>query len=246
MTLPAAFLARPLAHRGLHDARIGRIENGMSAFRAAAEAGFGIELDVQLSRDGVAMVHHDVALDRLTDRSGPVHGLTAEELSRVRLGHTEDRIATLTTVLDGIGDRVPVLIEIKADGGGDIAAAVAEAVEGRGGVAVMSFAPHCIARMADLAPRVPRGLTTCAFDGPHAPSDPKMRARLAAIADYEAVGACFVSHDHADLHNPRLAELKARGAAILCWTVRTPEAEHAARRIADNITFEGYLPDRDA
>lgn len=242
MTLPAAFLARPLAHRGLHDARAGRFENGVSAFRAAAEAGFGIELDVQLSRDGVAMVHHDATLDRLTDRTGPVREFTAEELSRVPLGGTGDRIETLSTVLDTIGERAPVLVEIKADGTGDIASAVAEAVEGRGGVAVMSFDPRCVARLAELAPRVPRGLTTCAFDGPDAPRHPEARTRLAAIADYDAVGACFVSHDHADLAHPRLAELKARGAAILCWTIRSPEAEQAARRIADNITFEGYLP----
>lgn len=246
MTLPAAFLARPLAHRGLHDARAGRIENGMSAFRAAAEAGCGVELDVQLSREGVAVVHHDATLGRLTDRSGPVREFTAEELSRMPLGGTGDRIETLAAVLDTIGGRVPVLVEIKADGGGDIAGAVAEAVEGRGGVAVMSFDPHCIARMAKLAPRVPRGLTTCAFNGPDAPGDAEARARLAAIADYHAVGACFVSHDHTDLGNPRLAELKAGGAAILCWTIRSPEAERAARQVADNITFEGYLPDLSA
>lgn len=246
MTLPPAFLARPLAHRGLHDARAGRIENSLSAFRAAAEAGCGIELDVQLSRDGVAVVHHDATLDRLTGRTGPIRDLTAEELACLPLGGTEDRIENLTTVLDAIGDRVPVLVEIKSDGGGAIAGAVAEAVEGRGGVAVMSFDPACIARIAELAPRIPRGLTTCAFQGPDAPRDPKTRARLAAIADYEAVDACFVSHDHADIGNPRLLELKAGGAAILCWTIRSPETERAARRIADNITFEGYLPDQNA
>lgn len=246
MTLPTAFLARPLAHRGLHDARAGRVENSLSAFRAAAEAGYGIELDVQLSSDRVAVVHHDAMLDRLTDRMGPVRDLTAEELARLSLGGTEDRIETLTTVLDAIGDQVPVLVEIKSNGGGAIAGAVAEAVEGRGGVAVMSFDPACIARIAELAPRIPRGLTTCALQGPDAPRDPETRARLAAIADYEAVDACFVSHDHANLGNPRLLELKTGGAAILCWTIRSPEAERAARRTADNITFEGYLPDRNA
>lgn len=110
----------------------------------------------------------------------------------------------------------------------------------------MSFDPACVARLAEFAPRVPRGLTTCAFDGSERSTDRETRARLAAIADYDVVGACFVSHDHTDLGNPRLAELKAGGAAILCWTIRSPEAERAARRVAGNITFEGYLPDRSA
>ena len=70
---------------------------------------------------------------------------------------------------------------------------------------------------------------------------PERLAELTNIVDYERLGACFISHDRTDLNRPRVAELKTTGAAILCWTVRSVEEEAAARQIADNITFEGYL-----
>ncbi|MBC7155779.1 MAG: phosphodiesterase, partial [Rhodobacteraceae bacterium] len=68
------------------------------------------------------------------------------------------------------------------------------------------------------------------------------RDRLRAIPDYDPSSACFISHQADDLARPRVADLRAAGAAILCWTIRSPEAEARARTLADNITFEGYLP----
>ena len=84
MSLPDGFLDRPFAHRALHGA--GRPENSLSAVRAAVEAGYGIEIDVQLSRDGAAMVFHDYALDRLTGERGPVRMRSAAELNSIGPG----------------------------------------------------------------------------------------------------------------------------------------------------------------
>ncbi|MCB1330289.1 MAG: phosphodiesterase, partial [Maritimibacter sp.] len=83
MTLPEAFLRRPIAHRALHgpDAP----ENSLSAVRAAVAAGYGIEIDVQPSADEVAMVFHDYDLDRLTETTGPVRIHSATWLESVRL-----------------------------------------------------------------------------------------------------------------------------------------------------------------
>ena len=83
--LPPSFLARPIAHRGLHDRTVGVIENSPAAFAAAIAAGYGIELDLQLSRDGVAMVFHDDSLDRLTGENGPVRDRDAAALGRIAL-----------------------------------------------------------------------------------------------------------------------------------------------------------------
>jgi glycerophosphoryl diester phosphodiesterase len=105
----------------------------------------------------------------------------------------------------------------------------------------MSFNPHMVIALQDLAPAVPRGLTTDAFTQalwPHSP--PENVARLQGIPDYDAAGASFLSHDVRDLGNSRMLELKAQGAAILCWTVRSAEQEADARRVVQNITFEGY------
>ena len=105
------FWARPFAHRGLHDAA--RPENSLSAINAAVQAGYAIEIDVQPSSDGEAMVFHDYDLDRLTGETGPTKARTATELSSIALENSSDTIPTLAAVLELIGGRAPLLIEIK-------------------------------------------------------------------------------------------------------------------------------------
>lgn len=248
--LPPVFLTTPLAHRGLHDAAVGIPENTRAAVRAAVGAGYGIEIDVQPSSDGQAMVFHDEYLGRLTGQSGETASRTAEELGRLRVLGSDQTVPTLPEVLGLVGGRVPVLIEVKDQHGGmgpvdgRLEAAVAAALDGYSGpVAVMSFNPGSVAAMARLAPEVPRGLTTAAFDGfDWGRTTQARRAELREIPDYDRVGASFISHEAADLDRPRVADLKRQGAAVLCWTIRSPKAEARARKVAHNITFEGYRP----
>jgi glycerophosphoryl diester phosphodiesterase len=251
MSLPDAFLARPLAHRALHDRAAGRPENSRAAMRAAIERGYGIECDLQLSADGVAMVFHDDDLMRLTGEEGPVRGRGAEELGRLRLRHGDEGVPSLREVLDLVAGRVPLLIEVKdqthrlAPVDGVLEEATARELKGyEGPVALMSFNPHSVIALRALAPEVPRGLTTCDFDPADrewAPAGPERLDHLRRIEDYDAAGAGFISHQASDLRRPRVAELKAAGATVLCWTIRSPEAERLARQVADNVTFEGYL-----
>jgi glycerophosphoryl diester phosphodiesterase len=246
--LPQAFLARPIAHRGYHDKTVGRIENSPSAFAAAVEAGYGIELDLQLSRDGVAMVFHDDLLDRLTAEKGPVRDRDAKALQSIVLKGGADPIPTLAQVLTQVGGAVPLLIELKdqhgemGDTDGTLERATADALRSYNGpVALMSFNPNMVRRISALCPDIPRGLISSAWrkiDEPQVPVD--TRARLAGIPDFETVGASFLSHDVTNLSAPRVEQLKERGATILCWTVRSAAQEHEARKVADNITFEGY------
>jgi glycerophosphoryl diester phosphodiesterase len=246
--LSQAFLDRPIAHRGYHDKANGRIENSPSAFAAAIDAGYGIELDLQLSRDGMPMVFHDHLLNRLTEDTGPVRERDSAELKRIGLKGSSDRIPTLTDVLKQVDGSVPLLIELKDQHGemgetnGTLeAATVAALAVYEGPVALMSFNPNMVARVVDLAPDLPRGLISSAWrkiDEPHVPVD--TRARLAGIPDFERVAADFLSHDVTNLDAPRVEQLKAQGVPILCWTVRSESQEHQARKVADNITFEGY------
>lgn len=246
--LPPAFLAAPIAHRGYHDMASGIPENSRAAFRAAISAGYGIELDLQLSADGQAMVFHDYHLGRLTSENGPVRMRTSADLSAIALTGGAENIPTLGEVLALVGGRVPLLIEIKDQDGammsdiGPLEIATAHALVGYDGpVAVMSFNPYAVAAFAAAAPGVPHGLTTCAYqphDWPLLPA--AVFERLREIPDYDRVGASFISHRASDLTRPRVAELKALGANILCWTIRSAQEEARARRIADNITFEGY------
>jgi glycerophosphoryl diester phosphodiesterase len=126
---------------------------------------------------------------------------------------------------------------------GRLEAATAEALKGYAGdVAMMSFNPHSIAHMARLAPHLPRGITTSAYaPDDWAPLPAKVCDHLRGIPDYDATGSSFISHEALDLARPRVAELKAQGAKILCWTIRSPADEALARKHADNVTFEGYL-----
>ena len=117
VALPQSFVRLPLAHRGLHDRSAGRIENAMASFLAAVEAGYGIELDLQLSSDGQAMAFHDYGLDRLTHETGLVRDRTAKELSTITLKDTQDKIPTFAEVLDAVEGRVPLLIEVKDQDG---------------------------------------------------------------------------------------------------------------------------------
>lgn len=246
--LPDVFLKTPIAHRALHSRAQGRIENSAAAVTAAMEAGYAIEIDVQLSRDGVAMVFHDEALDRLTHKTGLVCQHDAAELGRITLKDGQDCIATLAQTLAQIAGRAPLLIEIKDQTGtmgasdGRLEAAVARDLQGYGGpVAVMSFNPHSVAHMAQLAPHIARGLTTSAYQPDDwAPLPADICERLRAIPDYDRTEASFISHEAADLARPRVGDLRAQGAAVLCWTITSPQAEAAARRYAHNITFEQY------
>ena len=247
--LPKSFLARPFAHRALHDRASGRPENSRAAVRAAVAAGYGIEIDIQASFDGQAMVFHDYDLDRLAEASGPLRARDAAALGAVPLKGGSEGIPTLAEILAIVDGKVPLLVEIKDQDGalgpnvGALERAVADALAGYAGdVAVMSFNPHSVLAMQDLLPEVPRGLTTEDFTSDDDWDLPEARLNeLNAIADYDGAGACFISHDHRHLSMPCVSDLKAKGATVLCWTIRSPEDEAKARRIADNVTFEGYL-----
>ncbi len=246
--LPAGFVAAPIAHRAYHDVAAGRPENSRAAVRAAVAAGYGIEIDLQLSSDGVGMVFHDETLDRLTPRQGWLRDLTAAELVATPLTGGDEGIPTFAEILSLVAGRVPLLVELKDQTlrmdptDGALEAATVAALQGYGGpVALMSFNPHCLAHLARLAPQIARGITTSAYDPDDwAPLPAATCDRLRPIPDYDRVAASFISHEAADLSRPRVAELAAQGATVLCWTIRTPQAEAAARRIAANVTFEGY------
>ncbi len=248
-SLPPTFLTRPIAHRALHDVAAGRPENSLAAVRAAISGGFGIEIDVQISADDVAMVFHDDKLDRLTGAKGRVDAREAADLGRIPLKGGSEGVPTLGQALTLVEGRVPLLIEIKdqdgalGEGVGPLEAAVAEDL-GRysGDVAVMSFNPHSMAAMQSFAPHIPRGLVTERFPRRGWSVPRARRQELRSIPDYDRVGASFISHDVGDLASGHVARLKARGVPVLCWTVRSARMEARARRIADNVTFEGYVP----
>lgn len=248
MALHPDFLRLPLAHRGLHDAQAGRPENSPAAFQAAVSHGYGIELDLQVSADGQAMVFHDPVLDRLTGESGLVRNRTAADLRRIGLKDGDDTIPTLAETLMQVGGQVPLLIELKDQDGllgrniGYLSGDVARLLRHYDGpVAVMSFNPHAVAAVARALPNLSVGLVTGSFSDPSWNDLPaKRRENLVKMTDLAGFGGCFISHNRNDLDSPHVTRVKELGLPVLCWTIRSPEQEVEARKIADNVTFEGY------
>lgn len=247
--LPEAFLTRPVAHRALHDVAQGRPENSLSAIRAAIASGYGIEIDLQLTRDGEAVVFHDYEIDRLTGKTGLVRDRDLVSLTSIPLTGGDETIPTFREVLDLVAGRVPLLIELKDQHGqmgvtdGSLERAVARDLAGYSGpAALMSFNPNMMATQASLLPDTPRGLVTCGYNAPHWPEfPPETCATLRDIPDLDRTGACFISHHAHDLMRPRVQGIRDSGLPVLCWTIRSEAEEQTARQMSDNITFEGYM-----
>lgn len=242
------WLIRPIAHRGLHDAAAGVIENTRSAFEAAIAAGYAIELDLQEARDGEPVVFHDATLDRLTEASGPLIERDAAELCRVRLKGTQDRMQTLPELLQQVAGRVPLIIEVKSrwDARGPFETRIGRILADYGGpAAVMSFDPASVAVFRDRHPRLPRGLVATRFrkdrDWQHLGA--ARRCALTHLLYAPLVKAQFIAYDVRRL--PALAPLIARKLAhlpLLTWTVRTEEERATAERWADAMIFERLRP----
>jgi glycerophosphoryl diester phosphodiesterase len=241
-------IARPIAHRGLHDADNGAIENTAGAARAAIAAGYGMEVDVQISADGEAMVHHDDVLGRLTEGEGRLDSFSAAELKRIAFRGSGERMITLGELCDLVGGRVTVLVEIKSrfDGDRRLPARVADILGAYSGPAApMSFDPNQLALVRHKAPRLARGIIAANYR-PHPYWDlmpPWMRHGMGFLVTAIPARAQFVAYAVADL--PAFAPLFARrvvGLPLLTWAVRSEVERKTAARFADQMIFEGFRP----
>ncbi len=239
--------ARPIAHRGLHDAARGVVENTASAVAGAAAAGYGIEVDLQLSRDGEAMVHHDEALGRLAEGAGRLADSTAAELRPVPFRATADRMMTLGELCDLVGARVTLVLELKSrfDRDARLVARVAEVLAGYGGpVAAMSFDPYVVASLRRTAPHLRRGIVAeRRFD--HAEwqrMTATQRRFMAHLLHAPMTRPDFVAYRVDDLPAPATRLARAFGIPVLTWTVRTPAQRQRATQWADQMIFEGFRP----
>lgn len=242
------WLIQPIAHRGLHDARRGIIENTASAFTAAMAADYAIETDIRAAAGGEPVVFHDTMLDRLTESTGPVAAQSATMLSALPLKRTGDRILGLGDFLDLIAGRVPVFIEIKSAWSGDRALerkTAALLANYRGPVAVMSFDPGVLLAMRAMGPRLPLGLASMRFTAQDWPQlSPLRRFRLTHLLDFPGVKPDFLAYDVRRLPNRRIALLRRRGVPVLSWTVRSQDDRRRAKAHADAMIFEGFRPGR--
>jgi glycerophosphoryl diester phosphodiesterase len=223
------------AHRGLHGP--GVPENSLGAFAAAVVRGLGIELDVQCSSDGQAMVFHDWDLDRLTGESGPLAARSASALGRIVLAGSGEGIPSLRQVLDEVAGRVPLLVEIKTRRETRVpplCLAVRRVLEGyRGPHAVIGFDPRVIRWFAVYSPLTPRGLSFT--DDGNKSLLRRIRRRLAL----RHARPDFITYNIRDLPDRFAARQRRRGLGLVAWTIDTPELAARAAHHADAMIAEG-------
>jgi glycerophosphoryl diester phosphodiesterase len=249
MRAPDWLTARPVAHRGLHDRGRGIIENMPAAIAAAVAANFSFEVDLQLTADGEAMVHHDDELGRLTEGSGALLSKTAAELKQVAFKETAERMMSLGDLCALVKGRVPMVLEVKSHFDGDrrLVARMAEVLAAyTGSVVGMSFDPDQVVALREAMPRLPRGIIAQRSydDEDWATLTPSQRAGMLQLRHGFRTRPHFVAYWVDDL--PALAPWIARhifGCPLLTWTVRTQDQRDRAARYADQMIFEGFRPE---
>ena len=248
MRAPDWLTARPVAHRGLHDAARGIIENMPAAAEAAVAGRFSIECDIQLSADGEAMVHHDDVLGRLTEGSAVLLEKTAAELKAVKFNNTPERMMSLGDLCALVAGRVPLVIEVKSHFDGDrrLVKRMAEVLASYSGPAVgMSFDPDQVLALRETMPQRPRGIVAQRdYDDDYwMKLTPGQRRSMRHLRHAFHTRPHFVAFSVNQLPAP--APWIARnlfGLPLLTWTVRTPEQRERAARYADQMIFEGFVP----
>jgi glycerophosphoryl diester phosphodiesterase len=231
----------PVAHRGLwnHD---GAPENSLAAFQLACEAGYGIELDVQLTSDGEAVVFHDDDLKRMTGAEGRVRDRTAADLAELRLAGTDEAIPTLLETMALVGRRAMVHVELKTPYGevGPLEQRVHEVlIDHAGPTCVIGFNPYSHAWFADRYPGVLRGLDS--YDYKRAPHMSEAQRQAFARLEHVAIARPHFLALHAQmLPDPRAAKFREEGMPIVTWTIRDPAQWEAVKPYCDNLIFEGF------
>ena len=213
------------AHRGYFDNTSNAPENSLPAFEKAIEKGFGIELDVQLSSDGVAMVFHDADLERMCGVEGKIWEYTCAELQQMKLMGTDCTIPTLQEAMDLIDGRTPVLVEYKMD---RVDTAVCE--KGNeilhnydGAYCIQAFDPRAVLWYKKNAPEVVRGQLCQEYWKDEKYNGKALYLALTYLVSNVATKPDFISYKYTDADNIALNLSRRLGAKTACWTLRSPE-----------------------
>lgn len=233
------------AHRGLHGNGIP--ENSMAAFRTALEAGYGIELDIHLLKDGSLAVMHDSLLQRTTGCQGRIEDLTLEQLGNYRLDSTEETIPTFREVLELYAGKAPLIIELKTADNNHVALceAACKAMEGYEGPWCMeSFDPRCIRWLRLHRPDIIRGQLAENFVADKKnPLHPALKFGITHQIGNFLLMPDFVAYRFID--RKTLGNFLVRkfwGVQGVTWTLRSQEDFDAAVKEGWLPIFEGFQP----
>ena len=237
-------MGRHYAHRGLHDNRGDAPENSLAAIRKAVSAGYGIEFDVQLSRDRVPVVFHDETLERVCGVSGNVRDYDYEELRQFPLMHSNECMPTLEQVLEAVDGKVPLIIEIKIH---ENASTVCEKADElisayQGPYCIESFHPYAVKWYKEHRPRVIRGQLSANF----AKEDSREKLNEFIVHHLLTNVLCrpdFIAYDHHAKGNlSRTLCRKLFGALSVAWTLKSQREMDASHKHFDLFIFEQFIP----
>jgi len=233
------------AHRGLHGNGIP--ENSMAAFRLAKDAGYGIELDIHLLKDGSLAVIHDSALLRTTGKKGVVEDLTMEELSDYHLENTDESIPLFSQVLELYSGQAPLIVELKCVGNNyaRLCETACKMLDGYDGLYCLeSFDPRCLRWLKKNRPDLIRGqLTENYFKSPNC----KLPWILKVVLSWQMLNFLtmpdFIAYRFRDRKHP--SNWFARGLWKLrgvSWTLQSQQEFDIAVKDSCLPIFEGFVP----
>lgn len=234
------------AHRGLHGNEGEAPENSLAAFSLAVEAGYGIELDVQLSKDRIPVVFHDETLTRVCGVEGRVRDYTCEELQKFTLCNSKERIPLLEEVLQLVAGRVPLIVEIKVY---EKAQAVCEQTDRlleqyRGVYCIESFHPFALRWYKKKHPHIVRGQLSSNFNS-KGRREPIHEGLLHYLMYNFLCKPDFIAYDHH--HKTNISRWLCRyfyRALSVAWTIRSDEELAACQKDYDLFIFEQFLPEK--
>lgn len=238
---PSVFRGLFYAHRGLYDNENGVPENSLAAFRAAADRGYGVELDVQLSSDGFVVVFHDDTLDRVCGVRGNVVDFTLAELQGMSLLNTEETVPLFTDVLEilkqGAG---PVIVELKAGKrNGELCEKTRDILRTFPGVyCVESFDPGIVTWFRKNAPELIRGQLAQPAEYYAAGMNPLL-ARMLAGCRFSCLNRPDFIAYRVGPRPARVLRMREKGVLLIGWT------SHDFKKDAkenDGVIFEYCAP----
>lgn len=231
------------AHRGLHDNESQAPENSMAAFHKAVEAGYGIELDVQLTKDRVPVVFHDESLKRVCGAPGNVRDYTYVQLRQFTLCESQERIPLFAEVLKLVDGKVPLIVEIKIHEDYTMVCKHVDAVlRGYTGPYCMeSFHPQAVLWYKQHRPRVVRGQLSSNLVVEEKPS--LAYFLVTYLLTNFLSKPDFIAYDHKYVDNvSRILCRKLYKALSVAWTIKSQEELNRVRDDFDLFIFEGFVP----
>lgn len=239
---------RPIAHRGLHNAKAGVIENSAPAFQAAIAKGYGIECDLRPAADGTAMVFHDLTLGRLVEARAKITDVAPSDLVKLAYKASKARATILSfgEFLELVGGRVPLLVEIKSEWAPPdvrfLKSIASQAKRYKGPLALMSFDPAMMAGVRELAPKMPLGIVSGLYQGDGwwlNQLDAERAFRLSNLLESGPAAPHFYAYHVKALPTPVTRFVReGLGLPLFTWTVRTKADLAVARKWADAPIFE--------